>query len=381
MTGTKSPLSRDQNQEEQNKLNQEKIKEVSSENSEKEKSLLLEIPTQAPKDFATNMSDFDKNKQYFHVMDHLEPHNVRRIKILKAHPEVEKLFEKDPISFYYVIVINIAQIGMMFFLKNYVESWMYVFILAYLVSAVLNHALFCLMHDITHFTTFKSVFHNQLCGILSNLPQGIPNAISFGRYHRDHHTFLGDAVDDPDIPTRWEVNFFSNKYLKACFLMVLPFFYGLRPYFKRPKLQNKMEVLNIVCCVIYNYLVCKYFGFQSLAYLLLGTLWGLSINPVGAHVLAEHYEFNKCQDTYSYYGWINYLNCNMGYHVEHHDFPLISWNKLPELRKIAPEFYNNLPVIDSYFHVMYSYIFDDEIGPWSRIVRENNEIKDEKDYS
>lgn len=352
----------------ENNLNLEK--EKLNNKTKEDKSLLLEMPKTTPSDFATNMSHFEKDKSNFHIMTHLEPHNIRRQKILDAHPEVQKLMEKDPISLYWAIALNIFQLGMMFYIKNYVESWTYLLILAYLISAVANHALFVLMHDITHFTCFKSVFHNQICAILANLPQAIPNAISFGRYHRDHHTYLGDAIDDPDIPTLSEVRFFNNKFYKLLFLITMPVFYGLRPYVKKPKLQSPMEVINIIVCFAYNYFVFKYFGIQSLVYLLLGTIWGLSIHPVGIHILSEHYEFNKSQDTYSYYGWINYLNFNMGYHIEHHDFPNISWRNLPKLKALAPEFYDNLPVIDSYFHVMYSYVFDDDIGPWSRVVRE-----------
>ena len=60
----------------------------------------------------------------------------------------------------------------------------------------------------------------------------------------------------------------------------------------------------------------------------------------------------------------------MGYHIEHHDFPNIPWYKLPQVRVIAPEFYENLPQMDSYFKVIYEYIFDGSIGPWSRISLE-----------
>lgn len=335
-----------------------------------EKSLLLEIPKTEPKDWATNMSKFEKDKDNFHVMTHLEPHTIRREKILKAHPEIYKLLDqKDTTSVYFAVALNLAQLGMCYLIKTYVTSWLVTLFLAYMVSAVLNHGLFVLMHDITHFTCFKSVPKNQLAGIMANLSQVIPNAITFGRYHRDHHSFLGDADEDPDIPTLTEVRMFQSFYQKLFFLIFMPAFYGLRPYIKRAKLQNKMELINIAVVLSYDYMIYYFFGVKPLIYLLLGTLWGLSIHPVGSHIIAEHYEFNKGQDTYSYYGWMNYLNFNVGYHIEHHDFPTVSWNKLPLIKKMAPEFYDNLPQIDSYVHVMKSFLFDSEIGPWSRVTR------------
>ena len=33
---------------------------------------------------------------------------------------------------------------------------------------------------------------------------------------------------------------------------------------------------------------------------------------------------------------------NLTYHCEHHDFPGVPWNRLPEVRRLAPEFYDGL---------------------------------------
>ena len=59
---------------------------------------------------------------------------------------------------------------------------------------------------------------------------------------------------------------------------------------------------------------------------------------------ARHY-----QPTASHYGWlVNLLSFNAGLHVEHHDLMTIPWRRLPKLRQIAPEFYDNLETIPSY---------------------------------
>jgi len=343
-----------------------------------QKSLLLDIPKEKPKGFSTDNPDFDKNYEFFHVMNHNEPHAIRRKLIMEKHPEIEELFVREKTSIYLAIFFNFLQIGICWLLRDLDLSWGYTVLVSFLVGAVINHALFLLIHDITHFTCFQKKFYNQIFGIIANLPQIIPSAISFGRYHADHHSNFGDAENDPDLPHIKEMHLFNTWYKKLLYVFIMPVVYGLRPYFKKPKATSPMEFLNIVCCFTYGYFIYDIFGIKQLCYLVMGTLMGLSIHPFGAHIIAEHYEFNTGQDTYSYYGWMNIFNFNIGYHVEHHDFPNISWTKLPMVKKIAPEFYDNLPYIDSYLTIMYKYIFCDSMGPWSRIALVDKEKDKDK---
>lgn len=346
-----------------------------------EKSLLFNIPKDKITQSAEANPKFEKNYDNFHVMHHPEPHAVRRKVILEKHPEMEKLFEnREPfITLFFVAVIHVIQLLHCYLFYTYEASWKFIIFYALTIGAIFNHALFVLYHDITHFNCFRSMRMNQIAAIICNLPQILPSAIGFGRYHRDHHTYLGDNIKDPDIPTLTEVKMFQFWYTRLIYVFFMPFFYGLRPYVKAPKEVSFMEIVNMIACVLYAYFIAKFFTFKCVIYLLLSTYFGLSVHPVGAHVIAEHYEFFKSQDTYSYYGWMNYLNFNMGYHIEHHDFPNIPWHKLPQVRKIAPEFYNNLPQMNSYVTVIFKYIFDGSIGPWSRITLDSKDnSKDNK---
>jgi len=337
-------------------------------NQEKqESSILLEIPAKRESAPAEDFSDFTKDKTSHHKMTHMEPHAERRAQILAKHPQITKLFKKDPYTILWVFFIHFVQIYFCLLIKHYDFSCLSVFLLALFIGPIFNHALFVLIHDITHFNCFKTQTQNNLWAIFANLPQIIPSAISFGRYHKDHHSFLGDAMYDPDIPTIWEINFFNTWFKKLLFVIFMPIFYAFRPYFKTPKKLSNFEIFNIFACFVYALIIFSVFGIKALIYLFASTWFGLSLHPVGAHVMAEHYEFYKGQDTFSYYGALNYLNFNMGYHVEHHDFPNIPWSRLPLVRKIAPEFYENLPTISSYLKVVFKYVFDRNIGPWSRI--------------
>jgi hypothetical protein len=63
------------------------------------------------------------------------------------------------------------------------------------------------------------------------------------------------------------------------------------------------------------------------------------------------------------------LTFNVGYHNEHHDFPFIPASHLPELRKIAPEYYEEVPQLQSWIAVLYDYVMDPQNGPFNRVRR------------
>jgi hypothetical protein len=72
---------------------------------------------------------------------------------------------------------------------------------------------------------------------------------------------------------------------------------------------------------------------------------------MAGHFIAEHYTFVKGYETYSYYGPLNFFGLNVGYHNEHHDFPNVPGCRLPALKAMAPEFYDNLPQVSSWVKV------------------------------
>jgi len=46
-------------------------------------------------------------------------------------------------------------------------------------------------------------------------------------------------------------------------------------------------------------------------------------HPLGARRLSEHWTLREGQPTCSYYGPANWVSFHVGYHVEHHDFPVV----------------------------------------------------------
>jgi len=127
--------------------------------------------------------------------------------------------------------------------------------------------------------------------------------------------------------------------------------------------------VNYAVQITFDAIIWYFYGFKGLGYLVFGTLLGMGVHPVAGHFIAEHYVMNKGQETYSYYGPLNWLCFNVGYHNEHHDFPFIAGTNLPKVRAIAPEFYDDLPHYHSWSKVILDYIVDPEVGPFARMKR------------
>merc|ERR1712228_239247 len=139
--------------------------------------------------------------------------------------------------------------------------------------------------------------------------------------------------------------------------------------FVSPKQPSTWEFINIGCQIVFDAFVVYFYGIKGLFYFCFGTLFGMGIHPVAGHFIAEHYVMHEGQETYSYYGPLNWLAFNVGYHNEHHDFPFVCGRNLPEVRKTAPEFYDEIPHYHSWIKVIWDYVVDKKIGPFSRTRR------------
>ena len=192
---------------------------------------------------------------------------------------------------------------------------------------------------------------------------GYDPRITYKKYHADHHRYLGEEMNDVDIPTRLEAYLFRHPLTKMIWLAIHPLIHALRPFYKSPKPITGWELINLVCQLTFDYIIFAAFGLKPLVYLMAGTLLGLGLHPLAGHFISEHYLFSGGQATHSYYGPLNFILFNVGYHNEHHDFPYIPYTRLPEVKRLAPEYYDTLPYHTSWVKVIWDFIFDKNMGP------------------
>jgi sphingolipid delta-4 desaturase len=101
--------------------------------------------------------------------------------------------------------------------------------------AFADHALFVMIHECAHQLLFKGRSANRWAGMFANLPQILPSAISFERYHIKHHSFQGVHELDADLPNRWEAKMINNSFIgKALWLLFYPVF---QVFWYRQRLQ------------------------------------------------------------------------------------------------------------------------------------------------
>jgi len=331
-----------------------------------EQSSLIKIPAKKEFPDVYAASNFERNLTGFHFMGHDEPHYTRRRLILDKYPEIKKLMVLDPSSFWLTLILVGVQVYISYLIQNL--SFWPLLLFAYSFGGVISNACFVLIHDSTHFTVFRSKKANQFTAIMANLGNGIPSAMAFGKFHADHHSFLGRPNMDPDLPCPFEIKYFKTAFRKILHVVSMISWYIVRPYLQGNKTTSFMEIINILVIIVWDAFIFSMFGWRAVFYLVIGSLSALGPNPVAFRYFAEHFEFVSGQDTYSYYGPFNYITLNIGYHVEHHDFPNIPWSNLPKIKSIAPEFYELLPSHSSYFRILWKYICDPNFGPWCRIA-------------
>lgn len=288
--------------------------------------------------------------------------------MLVRYPQIRNLY-----GHYYPSVLFIFLIvSLQLFIAALVTAlpWWGIMLVAYVAGAFANHALYVMIHECTHNLVVKSSLGNKLMGLFCDVPLFLPSAMGFRKYHMIHHKHLGEYSYDPDITSYTEARLIGNNTLKkALWLFLFSLSQSLRPLkvqFYRP--LNFWTVTNTILQIVVNLMIAYFLGWGALLYLGLSTLFALGLHPLGGRWIQEHYVTKEGQETYSYYGPLNLVTFNMGYHNEHHDFMHVPWIHLPALKKMAPEYYDTLASYQSWTKVLLNFIFNPQMSSFNRII-------------
>lgn len=296
-----------------------------------------------------------------------EPHFQRRKDILKTHPEVRKLFGIDASLKFKTLALIIIQLGIPFFVMEL--HWALQGLVIFFVGATISHALFLAIHEITHDLAFQNKTANNFLAMLANIPIVLPYAMAFKIYHAEHHWHQGRDGVDTDLPTETEAMIFKGFIGKAFWMINQILFYAIRPVAVKPLKMDRWQLLNLLVQVLVIPTYIYFAGYSAVIYLLLCVFIAGGLHPTSGHFLSEHYVVKKGQETYSYYGYLNKVTFNVGYHNEHHDFPTIPGSRLPELKRIASDYYDNLHYHTSWTKLMWAFVTHKDLGLFSRVKR------------
>ena len=302
-----------------------------------------------------------------------EPHRSRSLAILRRHPEVRELFGRNRVTALLVVLAVTFQLGAAYLMRD--APWWLILPAAWCVGAFATHATFCLYHECVHQLVFRRRWANHLLGVFANLPQLLPSYASFRVYHLKHHQYQGDHDLDADLASHWEALLIGHSTAgKVLWELFFPFFQSARTLrFSRNgriPFWSAFLVFNLAVQSAFVAVLLLFVPKGALLYLLASFFFSVGFHPLGARWVQEHFVVEEGFETYSYYGPVNRIAINIGYHNEHHDFPFVPWNRLPRLKAFAPEVYDALPSHRSWFRLWLRFLTDPRLSLFSRVARD-----------
>jgi len=314
-----------------------------------------------------------------------DPHPIRHRMILVDHPEITALYGRNRWTAAVVVGVVAAHLGLAVAVAG--APWWAALLLSWAVGAWLAHALFAGMHEAAHRMVFKSRLLNRLVLVAANLPLVLPFAIPLAHWHLVHHRRQGQEGWDPDLPSPSEIRTFDRwgapgRIVWHVLFPILQLFRITRP---APgdglRLYKPWVVVNIAAVLAVDVMIALVLPTSSLVYLAGSIAFVFALHPLAGRFIQEHHRpvgavpvtagnpIPAAHETGSYVGAANMIALNFGLHIEHHDFPAIPWNRLPDLRRIAPEAYAHTVARRSWTVTWLEFLFHPGSSVGGRTVR------------
>lgn len=302
-----------------------------------------------------------------------QSHSDRAKAILAAHPQVRQLIGRNPwtgvigvgvVALQVAVAAGFGALGL--------SWWPLALIAAWCLGAFANHSLYVIIHDASHDLIFRKRNWNKIFAIFADMPNIVPSALSFRSYHLKHHAYLGQEAADADVPSEWEMRLVGNSsFRKAVWLFLFPVIQVSRTLrVGGADVFEPWALLNAATSIAFALAVAHLLGGGALLYLFASFWFSISLHPLGGRWIQEHFTLDPAQETSSYYGPLNVVALNMGYHNEHHDLPSVPWNRLPQLKAAMPELYQSRHSYSSWGAVVWQFVTDRRFSLASRVTRE-----------
>jgi sphingolipid 4-desaturase/C4-monooxygenase len=286
-------------------------------------------------------------------------HDARRRRLLAEHPELRRLFGPYPGTALWIVILVAAQFAVSVELRGR-PLWIVAFAILF-VGAPIAHALGVLIHECAHNLVFHATWANKLVAIVANLGVGPPGAVAFRHQHLLHHAYLGDGREpdggDTQAPTVREIEWTGRSPLRKLFAFAFGrFIFNGRSTDNAPR--DGWRIANEWVCWLAMASLLLFVGVRSASYVMLSAFFAFGPHPLGARRISEHITLRRGQPTLSYYGSANLISFDVGYHVEHHDFPRVAWRYLRRLRKTAEPHYEPLASVKSWSRLLARFVVD-----------------------
>ena len=301
-----------------------------------------------------------------------EPHAARTKAILSANPQVRHLIGRNPWTALIAVAVVCIQIALAAAFGFLGLSWWPLALgAAWFVGAFANHCLYVVIHDAAHDLIFRMRNWNKAIAIFADGPNIVPSAMCFRIYHLKHHAHQGKEAADADLPSRWERRLVGDSSVrKTIWLLCFPMVQAARTLrVGGSGVISLWTVLNAAVNLVFAIAVVRVLGANALIYLFASFWFSVGLHPLGARWIQEHYTLDPHQETSSYYGPLNIVALNVGYHNEHHDFPSVPWNRLPRLTAAAPDFYAPLRSCPSWAALLWQFLSDRRYSLSCRVAR------------
>ena len=348
-------------------------------------------------DISARVTDADKPDAVWH--------RDRARQMIKAHPELRDLICQTPWTSALCVAYVALHLTIALLLAH--QPWWLVLAAAYVFGTWININLFFLGHECNHGLVFRRASWNRWLYTFTTLPMCLSSHHTWWIDHAVHHNDLGSRKD---FLTRRRTFLLATRATSPMLfplgvimvpMQLIRSAIGLVIYlgsalvgrftpnraaltvlaeehlisgYRRSSLMHWAVVYPALCFAMLAALYA-YGGWMPILYLVLsaGFLTGFAHPFMFGLILgnAHFHGHRRYQPTSSYYGWMNWLTLHHGLHTEHHDLAGVPWNHLPKIRKIAPEFFDDLHVIKSYCGLAWMFHFGGEDSQATLFDNEN----------